>query len=168
MNFAKVYQLALLDAFDIRTAKYSDRKDAVMTTRSPSKPKRYLGGCLCGATRFEAVGFPEKPHTCSCRMCQQHTGSLTAAWVEFPRESVTWNGPAGAPALFRSSDFSSRAFCSTCGSSLGAMDDKPVIALLVGTFDSPNKRELMPTYHAYRRPRPKWWHVEIDAPAPKS
>jgi hypothetical protein len=48
------------------------------------------------------------------------------------------------------------------------MDDKPVIALLVGTFDSPNKRELMPTYHAYRGPRPKWWHVEIDAPAPKS
>jgi hypothetical protein len=129
------------------------------------KPKRYRGGCLCGATRFEAVGVPEKPHTCSCRMCQRHTGSLTAAWVEFPRDAVSWTGPAGLPATWRSSDVSSRAFCSTCGSSLGAIDDRPVIALLLGSFDSPNRRELMPAYHAYRGPRPKWWHLDIAAPA---
>ncbi|MCX7328853.1 MAG: hypothetical protein NTW00_12250 [Hyphomicrobiales bacterium] len=54
-------------------------------------------------------------------MCQRHTGGLTVAWVEFVREDVIWTGPGGAPALWRSSDFSSRAFCSICGSSLGLL-----------------------------------------------
>lgn len=93
-------------------------------------------------------------------MCQRHTGALTAAWVEFPRQAVTWTGPAGAPTVYRSSDYSSRSFCPTCGSTLGAIDDKPVIAMLLGAFDAPNRKELMPTFHSYRAGRPKWWHIE--------
>ncbi len=120
----------------------------------------YSGGCLCGWVRFEATGPAEKPHTCSCKMCQRHTGALTAAWVEFPRDSVKWAGPGGKPTTHRSSDFSSRAFCSKCGSSIGAIDDKPVVALLLGGFDKTNRKELMPTYHSYRGGRPKWWHIE--------
>ncbi|MFY8031062.1 MAG: GFA family protein [Devosia sp.] len=130
-----------------------------------AKPKTYSGGCLCGAVRFTAVGPAAKPHTCSCKMCQRHTGSFTVSWVEFPRESVTWNGPSGPPATYRSSDYSSRAFCPTCGSSLGAIDDAPVIALVLGVFDKPSAQELMPTSHSFRSARPKWWHVEAS-PAP--
>jgi hypothetical protein len=122
--------------------------------------RRFSGGCLCGAVRFEAVGVPGKPHTCSCKMCQRHTGALTAAWVEFPKVAVTWTGPAGAPATYRSSDASSRAFCPRCGSSIGAIDDAPTTALLVGAFDSTGRRELMPVAHSYRAGRPRWWCVE--------
>lgn len=120
------------------------------------------GGCLCGAVRFEASGVPQRPHTCSCRMCQRHTGAPTAAWVEFARDDVRWTGPAGAPATFRSSDASSRAFCATCGSSLGAIDDAPTVALLVGTFDVPSSRALKPTGHSYRSTRPRWWCISIE------
>ncbi|RJG47190.1 GFA family protein [Mesorhizobium sp. DCY119] len=127
------------------------------------KPKLHTGGCLCGAVRFEATGPAEKPHTCSCRMCQRHTGALTAPWVEFPSDRVAWTGPAGKPSVYRSSDYSSRAFCPTCGSSLGAIDDNPVVALLLGAFDKPAAKELMPTYHTNRGGRPKWWHVEAGA-----
>jgi len=126
-----------------------------------AKPKVYTGGCLCGAIRFEAIGPAGKPHTCSCKMCQRHTGALTAAWVEFPKDAVTWTGSGGAPSVYRSSDFSSRSFCPTCGSTLGAIDDKPVVAMLLGAFDSPNRKELMPTFHSYRTARPKWWRVEV-------
>jgi hypothetical protein len=122
-------------------------------------PRTYTGGCLCGAIRFAAKGPPLKPHTCSCRMCQRHTGALTAAWVEFPKESVAWTGVGGPPATWRSSDWSSRAFCPQCGSTMGAIDDQPTVALLVGSFDSPNRKELMPTAHSYQGGRPKWWHV---------
>ncbi len=125
--------------------------------------KIYTGGCLCGEIRFEATGPAEKPHTCSCKMCQRHTGALTAVWVEFPKNSVNWTGSGGEPAVYRSSDYSSRAFCATCGSTLGAMDDNPVIAMLLGAFDAPNRKELMPTYHSYRSGRPKWWHVEAKS-----
>lgn len=124
--------------------------------------KRWQGGCLCGDIRFEAQGEPGFPHTCSCRMCQKATGALTAAWVEFPRDAVRWTGQGGAPALYRSSEKSSRAFCPRCGSSIGAVDDAPVIALLTGCFDKPHLLPLKPQSHSYRASRPKWWHVEID------
>ncbi len=119
---------------------------------------RHTGGCLCGAVRFEATGPALKPHTCSCRMCQRHTGALTVCWVEFPKEAVTWTG---RPAFHRSSDFSSRAFCATCGSSLGAIDDQPTVALLLGVFDRANAQELRPTAHSYRGGRPRWWCVGV-------
>ena len=127
------------------------------------KTKIYTGGCLCGRIRFEATGPANKPHTCSCKMCQRHTGALTAVWVEFPRESVKWIGAGGLPSIYRSSQYSSRSFCSSCGSTLGAIDNNPVVAMLLGAFDSPNRKELMPTYHSYRSSRPKWWHVEVKS-----
>lgn len=118
----------------------------------------FTGGCLCGAIRFEALGPALRPHTCSCKFCQRHTGALTANWVEFPKEAVSWVGPGGAPTTFRSSDFSSRAFCSACGGSIGAIDDEPTIALLLGSFDKNTSRALMPTYDAFRGSCPRWWH----------
>ncbi|QRI64173.1 GFA family protein [Shinella sp. PSBB067] len=118
------------------------------------------GGCLCGAVRFAARGPAEKPHTCSCRFCQRHTGAPTAAWVEFPAGSITWTGPGGAPSTWRSSDYSSRAFCPACGSSIGAIDDEPVIALLVGGFDDPADPALAPQYHSFEDCRPRWLCVE--------
>lgn len=138
------------------------------STKPASKPKIYKGGCLCGHIKFEAKGVPGKPHTCSCKMCQRHTGALTASWVEFLRDDVAWTGEGGTPSTFRSSDYSSRAFCPKCGSSLGAIDDAPVVALLIGTFDKNAGLEFMPTYHSYRGGRPKWWHMEAKAiePAP--
>jgi hypothetical protein len=88
-------------------------------------------------------------------MCQKHTGALTAAWVEFARDDVSWTGSGGEPAKYRSSEWSSRAFCPKCGSSIA------VIALLLGTFDRPKAKALAPHYHSYVTPRPKWWHVDI-------
>ncbi|WP_181707244.1 GFA family protein [Chthonobacter rhizosphaerae] len=136
--------------------------DQQRTRASKSKPV-YVGGCLCGAIRFEAIGPADKPHTCSCRMCQRHSGALTTAWVEFAKDRVRWTGAGGAPALWRSSDASSRAFCPACGSTLGAVDDAPVVALMVGVFDTPKALTLMPTRHSHKAGRPRWWHVECRA-----
>jgi hypothetical protein len=132
------------------------------TSEEPKKPALYKGACLCGAILFEAVGPALKPHTCSCKMCQRHSGSLTTVWVEFPAPSVTWTGDE--PATYRASDFSSRAFCGTCGSTLGSIDDAPTIGLVLGVFDKESRPELMPTAHSYKGKRPKWWHVDASPP----
>ena len=116
----------------------------------------HTGGCLCGAVRFEAEGPAGVPHSCSCKMCQRHSGALTTLWVEFAKEAVTWTGSGGEPARYRSSDFSSRAFCPACGSTLGAIDDEPVVALLLGAFDDTNSEDLIPTSHSFSGGRPKW------------
>jgi hypothetical protein len=126
----------------------------------------FEGGCLCGHIRFRATGEPGFPHTCSCGMCRRHTGSLTATWVEFPREAVEWTGPGGAPATWRSSARSSRAFCPVCGCSLGAIDDAPVVALLTGAFDKPHLKELVPLSHSYVSGRPRWWKPVVDTGRP--
>jgi hypothetical protein len=123
--------------------------------------KIYEGGCLCGHIRFRVEGEPDFPHTCSCAICRRHSGSLTVGWVEIDRDQVEWTGAGGAPSLYRSSEGSSRAFCPQCGSSLGAVDDKPVVALLIGSFDKPNLQAFKPLSHSYRSGRPKWWHIEI-------
>ena len=117
----------------------------------------HLGGCLCGAIRFEATGPALRPHTCSCKMCQRHSGALTAVWVEFPKDAVVWTGERGRPSTYRSSDASSRAFCPECGSTLGAIDDDPVVALLVGAFDTTEDVDLIPRTHSYRGEGPDWW-----------
>lgn len=119
----------------------------------------YTGGCLCGQIRFAATGQPDAPHTCSCSMCQRHSGALTVAWVEFPADAVSWIGPGGAPATYRSSGISSRAFCPACGSTLGSIDDAPVIALVVGAFDAPGAKALKPAAHSFKTGRPAWWHL---------
>jgi hypothetical protein len=117
----------------------------------------FSGGCLCGHIRFEAMPPAHKPHTCSCKMCQRHTGALTIAWVEFPTAAVRWTGPGSEPAKYRSSAGSSRAFCPRCGSTIGAIDDKPTIALVVGTFDAPISKTLLPVSHAFKSSAPRWW-----------
>lgn len=119
--------------------------------------ERLEGGCLCGNIRFRVTGRPQRPHGCSCRMCQRHTGSLTAVWVEFPRDAVEWCGPGGRPAVWRSSAASSRAFCPVCGSSIGAIDDAPVVALLAGGFDTPGVAALRPRSQSHRDALPGWW-----------
>jgi hypothetical protein len=132
-----------------------------MAPNNPVKTVTYKGGCLCESVRFEATGPALKPHTCSCKMCQRHCGSLTTTWVEFPAASVVWTGEGGMPATYRSSDYSSRAFCPTCGSTLGAIDDAPTIALVLGAFDKADRPELAPKAHSFKGGRPKWWHVEV-------
>lgn len=124
-----------------------------------AKQKIYEGGCLCGHIRFSANGPALKPHTCSCRQCQRHSGALTQVWVEFSQDQVRWTGPGGEPAKWRSSEWSSRAFCPVCGSTIGAIDDNPTLALAVGIFDSPNRQELAPASHSHISKRPKWWSI---------
>ena len=45
--------------------------------------KVFSGGCLCGAVRFNAANGGNV-HTCSCDICQKHTGAQTVVWIEFP------------------------------------------------------------------------------------
>jgi hypothetical protein len=129
----------------------------------------FSGGCLCGAIRFKATS-PANPQTCSCDICQKHTGTQSAAWIEFSASNVQWIGEGGKPATYRSSPASSRAFCPRCGSSIGAIDDGPVIALLSGVFDNPNDPVLAPEFHSFEdltAPRPKGRGLPLHRAEPK-
>lgn len=116
----------------------------------------FSGGCLCGHIRFSAVR-PASPHSCSCDICQKHTGAQSVVWLEFAADDVRWTGNGGRPATWRSSANSSRAFCPRCGSSLGAIDDGPIVALLTGVFDCNDDPRFTPEFHSFEDMKPEWW-----------
>ena len=91
------------------------------------------GHCLCGAVTVTVRGDHDpRVGACHCRMCQRWSGGL---FLCFNATDVEATGPV---ARFRSSPFSERAFCATCGSHLWFHDlDKPegTLELMPGLFD---------------------------------
>ena len=74
------------------------------------------GGCLCGDVRFRINEMPAQVSVCHCAMCRRWAGGpmhavyLSPGSLIFEKsETLGW---------FESSDWASRGFCRTCGSSL--------------------------------------------------
>ena len=78
---------------------------------------------------------------------------------------MTWTGEGGAPSTFRSSDYSSRAFCPVCGSTLGAIDDAPTVALVSGSFDDRDDEALRPLSYSFEDVCPAWARIKGMSPA---
>lgn len=140
----------------------------LLLNRSMTTSSLLEGGCLCGHIRYRASGPALQPHTCSCRNCQRHSGALTQMWIEFEQHQLQWTGAGGAPALWRSSEVSSRAFCPVCGSTLGAVDDAATLAIAVGTLDQLPDHGIAPEFHSFSDELPLWWPLpEVVLPQEK-
>ena len=102
------------------------------------------GGCVCGRVRFTATVEPEEAYLCHCRMCQRATGSVSIAFVNFKRDSISWDGE---PDWYDSSPIARRPFCSQCGTSLGFefKKDSDTMDLTVASFDDPTP--FKPKHH---------------------
>jgi hypothetical protein len=124
----------------------------------------YRGGCLCGHIRYSSSATPIRPHFCSCRMCQQWSGAPVVAWVDFPRESLTFDGLGGEPAFFRSSAMARRGFCPKCGGTICAVEDgSDKICVTIATLDDPDV--IVPEARSFPNSAPSWLRVEAIAGA---
>jgi len=95
------------------------------------------GGCLCGATRYEAQGTPSLSGICHCRMCQRASGAPFMALLFMPSDNVKVT--KGEPHIYHSSPTSNRHFCRHCGSPLFfERHTRALTALMVGSLDDPN------------------------------
>jgi hypothetical protein len=79
--------------------------------------KRFSGGCLCGAVRYECSAEPLAGGHCQCLDCRKTSGTGHSSHVVVPRAAVT---VAGEVTLYdRPADSGrmvTRAFCPRCGS----------------------------------------------------
>ncbi len=113
---------------------------------------KYLGGCACGAVRFEAVREPLRAGLCHCMVCRKHHGSAFNPFVVFKFEDVL---VAGALKAWRSSDHSSRFSCEVCGSPICQQEDEGgEIELHTGSFDEPSL--FAPMYENWIDSREDW------------
>ncbi|HEU4404993.1 MAG TPA: GFA family protein [Polyangiaceae bacterium] len=119
-----------------------------------SDDERHLGGCLCGAIRYELAGAPSSASICYCTQCQRQTGSPVPAFASYAVERVTLT--AGEPSTYRSSPRAERQFCATCGSSLFWREDgSGEIDVFAGTLDDP-RRLPKPGYALWAVHRAPW------------
>lgn len=100
-----------------------------------------LGGCQCGAIRYELSGEPLKLYVCHCRECRKQSASAFGVSLFVPRERLRLT--RGVPRFWARPTDSGRtlecAFCAECGSRLwhqraGAAD---IISVKGGSLDDP-------------------------------
>jgi hypothetical protein len=82
----------------------------------------FLGGCACGAVRYECTAPPLRMVNCHCRDCQVASGSGYAATLIMEASAVRLM--QGAPKRYSrtaaSGNVAHRSFCESCGTPLFA------------------------------------------------
>src|SRR5689334_4907350 len=78
--------------------------------------KRYTGGCLCGALRYEAESEPTFMGHCYCADCRKASGSGFIPFMGFPSSALRFSGQSK---IFTSKAANGgdavRNFCPVCG-----------------------------------------------------
>lgn len=125
---------------------------------------KLIGGCLCGATRFEVFGAFDGFFLCHCSRCRKDTGSAhaanmfsstaTIAWLT-GREKIKTYGVPGTRHV--------RSFCSECGAALPSLQmDGTLLVVPAGSVDG--EIDIRPTAHICFASRATWDEHLEDIP----
>ena len=120
--------------------------------------KRYAGGCLCGALRYEAVGEPLGSGHCYCADCRRASGSGFVPFMGFKAEAVRFHRrsarvPLESGERRRRGAQPLRESCMSLvfGGELGKTDS---YTLYAGSLDDPSA--FHPTFAIFAQGRPPW------------
>jgi len=113
-----------------------------------------MGGCYCGAVRYEATVAPEASMVCHCQSCRRIAASPVVAWVTFDRAKFQFT--LGAPSEFSSSEGVRRMFCPTCGTQLTYENVKRSSEIDVTTCSLDHPEQFPPTHHSWLNHNVPW------------
>lgn len=77
---------------------------------------KLVGGCHCGAVRYEIDGEPLTHALCHCSDCRRHAGAPMVGWTMYPESAVRLT--KGSLRTYQSSQHGRRQFCADCGTGL--------------------------------------------------
>ena len=119
--------------------------------------KRYTGGCLCGALRYEAEGEPLYTGHCYCADCQKASGSGFIPFMGFVSSAVRFSGES-RPFVCKAAHGgdATRNFCPVCGGLVfgGERGISDSFTIYAGSLDDPSL--FKPTIAIFTRSRPPW------------
>ncbi|MDH4108069.1 MAG: GFA family protein [Gammaproteobacteria bacterium] len=98
-----------------------------------------MGGCLCGAIRFEISGELRTFLHCHCRRCRKATGTGHATNLILVPDSVRWTAGEDLLASYKVPDAARfrTVFCPICGSPLPRVaPDLSMAVVPAGSLDS--------------------------------
>ena len=123
----------------------------------------YIGGCLCGAVRYESGELWGAAY-CHCRMCQKSVGNAFSAFAQFPRDSFRIT--RGEPHWYRSSEIVDRGFCTECGTPLFVKyriaEWSDWVVASIGSLDDPGA--VAPQRHFGTESMIPWLEITDDLP----
>ena len=119
--------------------------------------KRYTGGCLCGALRYEADGEPLFAGHCYCEDCRKASGSGFVPFMGFAGSAVRFRGQSRTFAVkaARGGD-AVRNSCPVCGSLVfgGEIGRDASFTIYAGSLDDPSS--FHPRIAIFAGNRPSW------------
>ena len=118
---------------------------------------KIVGGCMCGAIRYEATSDAVMQANCYCRDCQHSTGGAFAPVLLVPKDAfkVSKGQLKYYDVKGDSGNTVSRGFCSECGSPISTLlAGMPFTAIKAGSLDDPN--QFTPTASIFVGSAPKW------------
>ena len=103
---------------------------------------KIVGGCMCGAVRYESATDAVMQASCYCRDCQRSTGSAFAPVLLVPKEAfkLTKGELKQYEVTGDSGNKVSRGFCANCGSTLtdGENAERNTIGVIATSLDDPS------------------------------
>ncbi len=121
------------------------------------KNSLYVGGCLCGAVRYEAEGAPIYTGHCYCVDCRKASGSGFIPFMGFASSAVRFSGQTRQ---FRSiaarGGEAVRNSCPICGGLVfgGEVGTHEWHTIYAGSLDDPTL--FRPQMAIFTRGRPEW------------
>ena len=119
--------------------------------------KRFTGGCLCGALRYEVVGEPLYAGYCYCGDCRKASGSGFIPFMGFGAAAVRFTG-AVKPFVSRAANGgdATRNACPICSSLVfgGVVGESDSFTIYAGSLDDPSL--FRPSVAIFARSRPDW------------
>jgi hypothetical protein len=125
--------------------------------------KRYTGGCLCGALRYDARGEPTNTGHCYCADCRKASGSGFIPFMGFRSSAVCFTGQSRTFAWKAASGRDAvRNYCPICSSLVfgGRVGQDLNHTIYAGSLD--DSSAFRPKIAIFTRGRPDWAIIPPD------
>ncbi len=122
----------------------------------------WMGGCQCGAVRYELTVRPDKPCICHCRMCQKQFGNFFGSFAGVDLQYFKLL--RGQIKYFKSSDHGERGFCGDCSTPLAYRSlESGNVSVSIGSLD--RHSEMQPVVQYGVEAREPWFALLANLPA---